>query len=305
MNKYLEKIAREYYSQSEVADTRVGSALGGALVGGLTAHQANKRIGNVIQRHFVAPMLSQTPTVSQEVMDKIVADALPRTNTVMDIRKAGGSQAASSMMEPFLQGPSYITSEGLNSAQKRMHFLGELSRKAGGKVNNFLGRDAIPNLYSGQLSGTPTFNKNFISMPGKVTNTDVLAHELGHAVDFSKGPVGLKKAVSGAGRLLHGVPAAAIGGLALTNENTRDYAWMAPVLAAAPTLREEIAANVHAYDLVKKHGGDAGKLKGLFTRNLTSYSIPMLAAAGSLAGVNYLRRKGEEVHPDEWLKDRE
>lgn len=300
MNRYLEKIAKEFHTTTEVADTRVSSALGGALVGGFAAHQLNSRIGNVLQQKLVAPMLHHDPKIDADVMKRVVDKALPETNTVLDFRDTGGSPAAQKVLKDTFggNGPFYIHHQGLNSAQKRMHSLSKIQNRL-----HQLDPKRIPK-YDGSLGGEPTFNKNYVHM-GNVRNTDILAHELGHAVDFSKGPTALKRGISNIGRRIHGVPSAALGGLALTNESTRDYAWTVPILAAVPTLREEAAANYHAVKMVRNAGGKAGLLKGLIGRNLLSYSIPALAAAGALAGVNKLRKDGEKVNPDEWLRDRD
>lgn len=304
-NRYIVKIAKEYYNRVEESDPRVSSALGAAAVGGVAAHQLNSRVGNLLQRHVVAPMLNFEPTLPDSVLSKLRDDTLKATNSTMNLAEAGGSKAAAGMMAPVIEsaGPSFVPYQSLNSNQSRMHKILGITNKLAAPLRK-LTDGKMGQIYDGSLAGKPTFNKNFVHLGG-AKNTDILAHELGHAVDFTRGPTALKRGVSEVARRLHGVPAAALGGLALTNEKTRDYAWLAPIALSAPTLREEAAANLNAAKLVKQYGGNASKLRGLFGRNLLSYSLPVAAASGALAGINYLRRKGEEVNPEDWIKDRE
>ena len=305
MNKYLEKIAKEYYQKVEEADTRLGSALGGAAVGGFTAHQVNKRFGNVLQKYLVLPMVHQAPTAPVDVMQRVVEETLPRTNTVLGIMEAGGDPAVARAYRSIADsaGPHFATHQSLNSMQSTMHKLHRVQDLVNRAASKITGKQ-IGEPYDNAFAGKGTFNKNYVHLGG-VRNTDILAHELGHAVDFTTGNTKLKRGISQIGRRIHGIPSAALGGLALTNEKTRDYAWTVPLLAAAPTLREEAAANIHAAKLVRSAGGNAKLLRGLFGRNLVSYSIPALAAAGALAGVNKLRKDGEKVDPDEWLTGRD
>jgi hypothetical protein len=303
-NRYLIKIAKEYYNRVEESDPRLSSALGAAAVGGVAAHQLNSRVGGLLQKHVVAPMLDFEPSVPSSVMDKLRDETLKATNSTMSLAEAGGSRAAVEALHPVMSmnGPAFAPHQSLNFAQKNMHRALTFGNRVTKPIQRMLTGKAT-DMYEGQLGGKPTFNKNYVHM-GPVKNTDILAHELGHAVDYSKGNVALKRGLSTASRILHGAPAAAIGGLALTNENTRDYAWTVPLLAAAPVLREEAAANINAAKLVKQYGGSAKGMRGLFGRNLLSYSIPAIAASGALAGINHLRRKGEEINPEDYIKDR-
>ena len=305
MNKYLTKLAKEYYTRIEESDPRVSSAIGTAVVGGVAAHQLNKRVGNLIQQHAVAPMLHSEPTVPKDVLDRLRRVTLRATNTTMDIDRAGGHKSMSGIIDVVANanGPAFYPKQSLGSMQKTLHRVRQLGGLVAEPVEKLSG-GMVDLHYDNSLAGKPTFNKNYLHL-GNVKNTDILAHELGHAVDYTKGNTGLKRGVSNVSRILHGTPSAALGGLMLTNENTRDYAWAVPLAVAAPTLRDEAAANLNAAKLVRKYGGNAAKLRGMFGRNLLSYSVPALAASGALAGVNYLRRKGEEVNPGDWIKERE
>lgn len=306
MNKYLEKIAREYYTHTDVSDNRAGTVLGGALVGGLTTYGINDKIGNAIRNRLDTDVMTRAPTIGQSVLDKIHNDVMPRTNTTMDLLSAGGRREAAHMYGGLAgaEGTHYVPYQQVNAAQRVGHILGTTRNVLAGAVNKVFGEGTIPKSYSGEFSGKPTFSKNYIHT-GYVPNTDLLAHEMGRAVDLHTGFGGAKRFASMAGRAVNGLPAAAIGGLALTNENTRDYAWAVPLAAAVPALREEVAAGSNAAKLVAQFGGDASKLRGTVSRKFLGKAVPAIAASGALAGINYLRRKGEEVNPDEWIKERD
>lgn len=305
MNKYLEKLAREYYTQTKVEDDRVSSSLGTAAVGGLTAHQLNKRLGNVAQKHLVEGMYSAQSVVPHDVVRRIGDDVLQRTNTTLHVGDTGGNLLAAHTYGGMnvAKPTKYVPYQELNTFQRAGHAIGKAQSLAARVAKKVLGKEIMPE-YGDQFAGKPTFNRNFISA-GKATNSDVILHEMGKAVDMNSGAARAKRVALYGGKLVNGIPAAAIGGLALTNEKTRDYAWAVPLLAAAPALREEAAAGLHANSLLKAHGGVAGSLKGIAYRKLAQRAIPALAASGALAGINYLRHKGEEVNPDEWIKERD
>lgn len=87
---------------------------------------------------------------------------------------------------------------------------------------------------------------------------------------------------------LSGTPAAVLGGAALASERTRDYAWALPIVTTLPAVIAE----------ARSGGG-----KALLSRNMANHVLPNLFSSAGIAGVNYLRRAGEEVHPDEWVKE--
>ena len=306
MNKYLEKIAKEYYTRTDVNDNRAGTVLGGALVGGITTHVINNKIGNDIRNRLDTDLMMRAPTVGQSVLDRIHNDVMPRTNTTMDLLSAGGRREAAYMYggRAGAEGTHYVPYQQINATQRVGHIYGTARNAYAGVINKVMGEGTASKSYSGEFSGKPTFSKNYIHT-GYVPNTDLLAHEMGRAVDLHTGLGGAKRVASMAGKALNGLPAAALGGLALTNENTRDYAWAVPLAVAAPALREEVAAGTNAARLVTQFGGDASKLRSTVSRKFLGKAIPALAASGALAGINYLRHKGEEVNPDEWIKERD
>lgn len=147
-----------------------------------------------------------------------------------------------------------------------------------------------PGYYHKDVFGS---KKNFVGgvrNGGKSINPDIIMHELGHAKDFATHGK-LKGALSMIGRHPIGKAVAATATVgALSNDKTRDYA---PAIAAVPgaaVLREEVAANVHAYKGIKAHKGAAVAnkfLRGTAKHNLAAYAS---AAAVPAAGA-YLAKK--------------
>lgn len=138
--------------------------------------------------------------------------------------------------------------------------------------------------------------KNFIS--GKKSNIfkhvhNALAHEVGHAVDFKNGSK-LKIALdAGSRRLQYGRHGRALGELATvvagTNEKTRKYAPVVPLVLAAPMIRSELAANYHATKGILKHKGaeEASKfIRKLAIPNTINYTSRPIALAAGVYGAN-------------------
>lgn len=113
----------------------------------------------------------------------------------------------------------------------------------------------------------------------KVLNKDVIMHELGHAKDFSSfGKT--KLGISTAGRL---------GGYGsvgmLMHKDTRDHATTVAALSTLPTLRDEAAANYHAYKGIQAHKGTGAArrfAKRLLPAQMGTYA---LGAASKVAGI--------------------
>ena len=128
-------------------------------------------------------------------------------------------------------------------------------------------------------------NKNYIHTAG-TKNIGILAHELGHAASY-KNSSKLYRNVQIASRTAH---TKGLGGLAgaamLSSDKTKDYAWTAPAIAAAPMLLEEANANRHAYNAFTKHEsrGVANKfLKKVVSKNMATYALPVVGASAGLA----------------------
>lgn len=141
----------------------------------------------------------------------------------------------------------------------------------------------------GFIGGVKTFS--FFG-PKRSVNKDVIMHELGHAKDFSRHgtlkQVGTFLARHPVSKL--GFGAATIGALSSKDEKKRN---LAPAIAAVPgalMMREEGAANYHAYKGIKADKGAkaANKfLKRLVAKNMTNYG---LAAAVPVAST-YVAKK--------------
>lgn len=136
----------------------------------------------------------------------------------------------------------------------------------------------------------------------RIINKDFIMHELGHAKD-NVTHANLKtqlKTIGGHTRRGKIVGLGASTAL-LSSEKTENYA---PIAAAVPgliTLRQEGAANYHAYKQIAKHQGKAAAnkfLKKFVPHQMAAYAIPAAApvigtiAAGS--AIKHTRRKKEE-----------
>lgn len=114
----------------------------------------------------------------------------------------------------------------------------------------------------------------------KSVNHAVTMHELGHAKDFTNKYV--RQIAKAQAPLRLGKNVATIG--MLSNEKTRDYAPLVPLANAAITLREEGAANYHAYKGIKAHKGTqaANKfLTKLVPKQMGHYALATLTPVAS------------------------
>jgi len=145
-----------------------------------------------------------------------------------------------------------------------------------------------------QLSNGKFVIQNAKTPSGKMWNSNVLLHELGHAKDFSTGAKNLKGIGAILGRTGVGKIGAGVGAIAaLQNEKTEKYA---PAIAAAPSLlrfREEVMANKHGYDFLKKtHGIAEGNkfLRKAVAPNMMHYGLGIAApVAATMAIGKYLK----------------
>jgi hypothetical protein len=130
-----------------------------------------------------------------------------------------------------------------------------------------------------------------------IKNSDVIMHELGHAKDFST-HTKIKSIGTRIGRHPGSSGVFSLASTAaLSNEKTRDYA---PAIAAIPSLaimREEGAANYHAYQGIKAHKGAAGANKFLrhaLKNNTLNYG---LTVAAPVAAAYVGKKIMEKLHP--------
>ena len=300
MNKYLEKIAKEYLNQTTVENNELGYKLGNMAVGFTGTGLAMKYLGPVFQKPVMAYAQARN-SIPLDVLDKIKTDVLPRTNTTFDIHEVGGPSGFANAYSGLglTKVPHYASIKNMNQISNTLH--------RGGKIQNMVRevpflKPHVPH-YDGSLkSKVDDFKKNYIGMGS--FNPDAAIHEMGHAVDFNTGNVKAKHLVSQVGRRLGGKLGGSIGaGLMLSNEKTRDYAWTAPIVASLPTMREEFMANKHGYDLINKHGGKGRSFLPLAAANLLGYAAAPALGAGTVALINHLKRKGEVINPEEYLRD--
>ena len=302
-NIYLEKIAKEYYQQTNADDADKTRWIGTAVVGAGTAGLGAKMLNPLFQKPVHNIALKGEPQISESVLAKMREDIAKSTGTTFNLSEVGGNPNMENVLRITTgqKGDAYYPKESFSKIQRMAHLVGKVSNK----VRPFAGpfKDHLPEYHNDYKDTSRPYTKNYIH--SVFPNTDVQAHEMGHAVDYSKGNRAIKSGLSMAGRILHGTPAAAIGGALLGSENTRDYAWAAPLVGAAPVLREEFMANKHGYDLIKKHGGKPGKFLGLAAANLLGYAAVPSIAAGTLAGINHARRKGAEFNPEDYFREQE
>lgn len=258
MNKYLEKIAEQGKKKKEL---HPGKALGSFLVAGTAAN---------------------------------LATAGPHAKFNQAVDKAiHGSSASGADLHTIRK---FMKDNGLHkdvSFNTRKHFVdkaGFTGRVGAGykhMVRNSSGSPAyIPPHHIG-AGNTKGFVIGSRKIEGGHINPDILMHELGHAKDY-KSFGGVKKLLTTLrSPLAQGITGGATIA-ALSNEKTRDYA---PAIAAIPglsMLREEAAANFHAFKGIKAHKGSAAAnkfLKKLVPKQMAGYamaaSAPVLGAYGA------------------------
>lgn len=300
MNKYLEKIAREYVVEEHVETPDWGPRMGTAASGVFAAHLANKHIGTRVGNRIGMKLLTVKGGEADSVIDGALRHVLPMTNTTENIHEINNAAARETVKALPIGGPAYVDRSGINRAGRAMHLLQKAQALASKipLVNTFVHHPG-KYVYKGAKA-----DKNYVYTGRGIFNSDATFHELGHAIDLNRGARKTKiisDALSrGPGRLL----GAAAGGAMLSSEKTRDYAWAAPLVAAAPMLRSEAMANIHGHRLIKAHGGIGKTFKATAALNTASYLLGPGLAAGALYGLNKIKRHGEKIDPDEWLSDR-
>lgn len=269
-NRYLEKIAEK---QKE-GPHPIGSAIAGTLGAGF----ASAVVGNAVQGAASMPIMKsmhETPGMDRSTLRKILRDNKD-LNTTFSPRKAFGKNEQAYRYSFRGRGPAFF-SDDLRKFQAGM-------MRNAGKDPGFIG-DKLHKDYV-HMGGTDTFSGK------RIKNIDIALHELGHARDFSR--LGKLKGVnSGALIASKFMPGNLVGGAMLQSDKTKDYAWTAPLIKAAPTLRSEAAANYHGYNMIKKHGTKAmqNKFLRIAGKNMLGYSGGALASAAVLHGINKLTNK--------------
>jgi len=275
VNKYLEKIAEK----KEKPDYVAGALKGAGAVG----------VGAVASNLGAIPVLTSLnskPGTDKSTWKKILKDNKGLNTTFSSTKAFGGNRGAAKAFDEILSksGPAYANDKVRASLKK---FTSSKSII-----------DYIPGVKEWKEQAGNHFNnpmkKNYINMKSpftgkKVGNLDIALHELGHAKDFegkSKFVNSLKQTSYRLSSRAHKMGLGAMaGGLMLQNDKTKDYAWTAPIITAAPMLRGEAAANYHGYKMLKQHGTSAMKKKfltGVAAKNMLSYGSGVAASALAL-----------------------
>jgi hypothetical protein len=318
-NKYLEKIAKEYLVETELENPDPWHKIGAGFVGATTAGVMDRLVGKKLMNFLPTPA-NWKPAESGETLDKALY-------TVADQVEARGHNVS---MDPFtavnhpyaipahqyavktLHGkrsiePSFTHARFANLATSASNTGLHVLDKVVEPITTRLGYPGIakqmfPDGYKGELGKADKVTAHYFNMGSG--NHDLRFQELGRIQDLT-GKFGKAKRIANiAGHLTSGIPAAAIGGAMLGSEKTRDYAWAAPLALALPRVREEVAATKNGLDLIRASGGSGKGFVGKASYRSLKNLVPTLFASGTLAGVNYLKRQGEKVDPDEWLRDR-
>jgi hypothetical protein len=274
-NKYLEKIASE---EKKKSNWHPGTAIGAALMGNIAS----------------TPIaLAQSP-LARKVMDKVhtPSDSGSDMGTIKKFMKDNDLHKTTTFNTRYHAIESNFGGRGTGlKGELRYHFKSIAhtggaatgpaylhAKSFGAKKNVIIGREF----------------RNFGEK--KKLNPDVIMHELGHAKDYSR--FGTAKTLTRS--LSRAAPVAALG--ALSNDKTRDYA---PAIAAIPgiaMLRDEAAANYHAYNGIKAHKGTAAAnkfVKKLLPAQMGAYA---LAAAAPVAGTYIAKKIVDHFHPKEQKK---
>lgn len=136
----------------------------------------------------------------------------------------------------------------------------------------------------------------------RIINKDVIMHELGHAKDMATHTKLKTRAAMMGGHAIPGKLAGLGASTALlSSEKTEKYAPIASAVPGLITLRQEGAANYHAYKQIAKHQGKATAnkfLKKFVPHQMAAYAIPMAAPVigTAVAGkvIKHTRQKNEE-----------
>jgi hypothetical protein len=224
MNKYLIKIAKEKSSWNSEKNMLAASSIGGLAATPLIL--GNQLLGNSLAGEIEksAPDIADRHTVKHFMRKNNL-----HKNTSFEHNRGGlfGAHASG-------RNPGYVDKNIIN--------------KVFSKIKKF-----IPKEFEEYMP--PHMNKhNIQGLGGTGINHAITMHELGHAKDFNSGMIKTKNALA-----MSKIPLGIAGGVAglalLSNEKTEDYAPIPTAISGAITLREETAANVHAYKGIKAHKG--------------------------------------------------
>lgn len=290
MNKYLEKIASATEKDRDYPYTgnkEFALSAAGASAAGVFNSKIVQKIGDKIERGI----LNLPPEESQQVMDKALNAVSKGTNTTITKEMATWNNVGLSRDTPTYWSKQDIRSE-ISATNRVRKLISGLDKVLGTKMGDSSVED--PEVFKNYLN-TSNFH---IEDPGyrRYKNRDVLFHEMGRARDLNSGPVRLKRLLSSSHtpKAFKGFTSAGIGGAMLANEDTRDYAWAAPIVGSLPTLREEYAASKQGLKLIKRHGGIGTKYTSSMAKMYGSHLLKPTILASTLAGVNHFLPRSEE-----------
>lgn len=263
MNKYLEKIAEE---EKKHKAAKLVSAIGASMIGGASAGTvfgfANHPVRNIVKNKIesVSDSGSDLHTVRKFMKDNNLHKTTTFNTRTHNIDKNGVGKG--------FMGKIYESSVRAHSGGPAF----APTRTTGAKKDFIIGA---------RKHGKP------------IKNSDILMHELGHAKDFQS--FGKLKALSSF--IKNPVTAATATVAALSNDKTRDYA---PAVAAVPgllILREEGAANYHAYNGIKAHKGASAANKFLKRTVPSQMGAYALSVAAPVAGAYIAKKLMDKWHP--------
>lgn len=303
MNKYLEKVAKEYITQTRVEDDDVGRKVSGAILGGATSGIVIGKLGGILQKPIINSLGRGAQHYSDDFIKKVSDSVLPETNSTLRTAELGAHPNVRELLVTTGEhtGPYYMHKSQGPLVGKAV-YAEQASGRLMSKAMAWLGMGKELPAPDKSLLNHPHFQKNFIYSPLS-GNQDILLHEMGHARDFSRGNVGLKLKASKLGSIANGTLSAGVGGAMLGSEKTRDYAWMAPIVGSLPTMRSEFMANVHGAKMIAEHGGKIKPFLGLAAKNLLGYAMVPALSAAAIHGINKARKAGEEINPAEYIRD--
>jgi hypothetical protein len=262
-NKYLEKIA----SDKNKDKSKVVSAVGASLLGGFSAGVAGGALQHAVSRKVVSAISASHSDsgADHHTLRKFMKDNGLHKTTTFNTRKHNVDKMTFSK-NPLGKIYKHLASNGAPGPA----FL--RTRGVGAQ------KDFVVGLRNGGKT---------------VKNADVLMHELGHAKDFQS--YGKLKALAPIAKMPGVSSVATIA--ALSNDKTRDYAPAVAAIPGALTLREEAAANYHAYKGIKAHKGAAAAnkyVRKLLPSQMGSYAV---GAAIPVAGAYLAKKIMDKWHP--------
>lgn len=254
MNKYLTKIAEMDSDQKTHIRQGVAGALGAGLFGDVVHTAANL--------HGILKHKDPHGFMSDQNYENMKRHVATESNSTFNDRDAGLPKGVLDG-----KGPAYLNKD---------HFNKTVGRSSGIHMDkNFIHLDE---------NGAHGLGKS--KMVG--------AHEMGHAMDYRNGKAFGGKLLTGSKILGRGPVAGAVAAGMLSNDKTRDYAPVVPLIGHAPELISEANANIKGHKLVKQFGGNTSQFRRFATKQWMGYASKPLAGAVGLGIAAHLIKKHNE-----------